>query len=160
MPSKLTEEMRESGRITRANRRTAATSQIREREASETQRRITQAQRSKLRTDEIREAASQRVSTQQQVAGNRRTQRVENAAIFGAANSSIGGSIGMVVALFFIMLILYLIVKNGSNFGTLVGSLGTFVHGLSSNNPLFVKNATNTTGAGISSAISTPGTGG
>ena len=124
---------------------------IREREASESARQVTQAQRSALRTSEIQTAAKERVSTQQEVAGNRRTQRIENAAVFGAANSSIGSSIGMIVALFFAMIIIYVFVKNGSQTGTLLGSIGTFVHGLSSNSPLFVqKTVLTTTGTGLS----------
>jgi uncharacterized membrane protein len=133
------EARRDQARIRRANRRQLTNEIIRERQGSEAARQLTQAQRSELKQADIRKAAESRVQTQQDVASNRRVQRVENAAIFGAANSSIGASIGMVVALFFIMIMIYVVVKNGSNFGKLTGSIGDFIAGLSSNNALFIK---------------------
>ena len=134
------EAVRDRARIKRANKKYETTQVIRERQSSEAARQATAAQRSSLRQSDVEKAARSRVETQQEVASNRRGQRVENAAIFGAANSSIGQSAGLIVALFFVMILLYLVVKNGSAFGSLMGSIGTFVQGLSSNTPLFTKN--------------------
>ena len=144
-PAELTKALRESGRVTRLNQKNAAKQQISVRNASEVGRRDTQSQRFQLREHEIQTAAQQRVSTQEEIAGNRRTQRIQNAALFDTANSSVGFSFGMIVALFFVMIIIYVIVTNGSNFGNLMGSVGTFISGLSSNSSLFVKKAADTT---------------
>jgi hypothetical protein len=140
------EAVRDRARIRRANKKQNTEQTIRERGASEEFKQDTAAQRSSLRQSDIEKAAASRIATQQEIAGNRRGQRVENAAIFGAANSSIGQSAGLIVALFFIMILLYIAVKNGSNFGGLMGSIGTFISGLSSNTPLFTKDKLTTSG--------------
>jgi hypothetical protein len=140
------EAVRDRARIKRLNQKQATDQVIRERQASEASRQATASQRSSLRQSDVETAARSRVETQQEVASNRRGQRVENAAIFGAANSSIGQSVRLIVALFFIMILLYIAVKNGSNFGGLMGSIGTFISGLSSNTPLFTKDKLTTSG--------------
>lgn len=138
MPTELTTAIREQGRQTRRNRKQAAQQQMIVREHSEQQRQATAVQRQQLRSQEIKERSQARLETQEELANMRRSQRIQNAAIFDTA-SSIKSSFGMVLILFFVMIVIYTIVKNGENFNTLTGSVGKFISGFSSNSPLFIK---------------------
>ena len=134
------EAVRDRARLTRLKKSQNTAETIKEREGSERARQSTASLKSTLKQNEIDRAARARISTQEEIASNRQGQRIENAALFGAANSSIGMSVGMIVALFFVMILIYVVVRNGKNFGTLMGSAGSFITGLSSNSALFIKN--------------------
>jgi cobalamin biosynthesis Mg chelatase CobN len=134
---------------TSANKTKTSSVDIEKSRQSEVFKQGTATSRSTLRKEEITHAANTRISTQEEIAGNRRQERATNAVLFGAANSSMGVSFGMIIALFFLLVIVYIVVTNGENFGTLLGSVGNFIRGLSSNTPLFVKNNHSDTSSGV-----------
>lgn len=150
-------EFRSKGKAQQEARTSAINKQMEERAYSEKLRQNTQYQRSRLREEEVSQRASSRIQTQKELSGERRQERATNAVLFGGANkvasSSIGQNIGILVALFFAMLILYHIVTNGPTFGKLTGSVATFIRGLTSNTVLFVKTDVSTDNVHDASAI-------
>lgn len=135
---------REKGRQRRSVERTRSRERTAERQASEAARQQTVERRVQLRQAEAEQRAVQKLQTQRDLASVNRQERLKTQVVQGgvgavsSGTSSIRNTFGLIAVLFFVMIFLYVIVKNGAAFGALTGSVGNFIHGLSSNKPLFV----------------------
>lgn len=136
---------RERGRQRRSVEKAKAVQRIAERQGSEEARTTAYRARAEIATEQRAASSQIRLQTQDELNSLQRRNRVTNQAVSGATGavtrSSIWSTIMLVASLFFLMIFIYVVVRNGEQFGGLAGSVGTFISGLSSNAPLFVASA-------------------
>jgi cobalamin biosynthesis Mg chelatase CobN len=130
---------RERGRQRRSVEKVKTQQRVIERQQSEAARVQAYQQRSDIAVQQKQAQASQRLETQKALAGVSRREQIITGTSRTVTKSSIWSTTVLLVALFFSMIILYVIVTNGSAFGNLAGSAGQWIQGLSSNKPLFVR---------------------
>lgn len=139
---------REKGRQRRSVEKARSVTRIQERVASESARRETVERRVQLRQQEIANRAVQRAQTQRDLAGIARSEKLKNQLIFGSTSavssgtSSIRSTAFLILTLFFVLIILYVLVRNSENVSGFLSGVGSFIRGLSSNAPLFQKTET------------------
>lgn len=136
---------RERGRQRRSVERTRSRERILERQASEAARQSTVERRVRLRQNETTQRAIQKLQTQRDLARINRQERFKNQvasgatdAVMAAPGTSVAKTFGLLFGLFFVIIVIYVSVVNGQALGGFLGTAGTFIHGLSSNSPLFV----------------------
>lgn len=130
---------RERGRQRRSVEKVKTQQRVIERQQSEAARIQSQQVKSQLAIQQRQAARAERVGTQSDLYGLRRREAVVSSATGAVTGSSIWSTVTLITTLFFVMILLYVIVTNGVKFGNLAGSVGTFIAGLSSNQPLFVR---------------------
>lgn len=130
---------RERGRQRRSVEKVKTQQRVIERQQSEAARIQAAQQKSEIAIAQKRAAAAQRIQTQKDLQGLQRRNEVVDNATGTVTSSSIWSTLMLITTLFFTMIVLYVIVRNGRAFGKLAGSAGTFIQGLSSNQPLFVR---------------------
>lgn len=130
---------RERGRQRRSVEKTKTQQRVIERQQSEAARVQAYQARSDIALAQKRAQAAQRVETQGALNSQARKEAVVDSVTGGVTGSSLWSTMVLIVTLFFGMIVLYVIVTNGSAFGQLTGSVGSFIQGLSSNQPLFVR---------------------
>jgi hypothetical protein len=121
---------RERGRQRRSVEKTKTAQRVIERQQSEAARVQAYQQRSEIAVAQSETIRSARTSSNRQ-------ERIEKS----VTGSSVWSTLIMLAALFFSMIVLYTIVRNGPAFGGLAGSMGSFISGLSSTKPLFIARA-------------------
>lgn len=130
---------RERGRQRRSVEKKKTEERIRERQESEAARTAAYQRRADIQANLRARNAQQRIQTQGQLAGLQRKERVINSATGTVTDTSLWSTLMLMTALFFGMIIIYVIVSNGGQFGKLTGQIGGWIAGLSSNQPLFVR---------------------
>lgn len=130
---------RERGKQRRSVEKVKTQQRVIERQQSEAARVNAYQQRSDIAIAQKRAQAIQRVETQDQLNALARRERVITSAQNTVTRSSIWSTVVLLISLFFGMIILYVLVTNGETFGRVAGTAGTWIKGLSSNEPLFVK---------------------
>lgn len=153
---------RERGRVRRATEKSRTNERIRERQASEAARISSRQQQATIAQQTMEARKTQRVQTQAELNALRNRQRVVVGTQRTVTNSSVWSTVVMIFFLMFGMIVIYVLVTNGQAFGNIAGTIGNFVHGLSSNSPLFVatpkdsgnagQNAGSIVGGGVSVA--------
>ncbi len=111
---------------------------IRERNASESARIQSRRTQAQIAEQTMRSRRVQRVQTQEELNAVRNRQRLVVGTQRTVTNTSIWSTVVMVFFLTFGMIVLYILVTNGEKFGALASSIGNFIHGISTNTPLFV----------------------
>lgn len=135
---------REKGRQRRSVEKVKTKQRVIERQQSETARVASAAQRSAIVQSQNEQRRVQRVQTQRDLNALKQDSQpgfVSNAA--GSIGGSVTGSsawstLVTLTTLFFIIIIAYLIVTNGQQFGSFTGKAGSFIQTLSSTKPIFV----------------------
>lgn len=150
---------RTRGSERRATATHVASEHVRERQQSEAARVASRQSQADIAQRTMEARRIQRVQTQAELNAVRNRQRLVVGTQRTVTNTSIWSTIVMVFFLTVGMIILYILVTNGTKFGAVAGGIGNFIHGLSSNAPLFVTKPTNTTPA-PSTSPSTGGGGG
>lgn len=133
---------RERGRQRRSVVKAQNVQRVLERQGSEAARTQGYAERAEIARQQRAASGEQRVETQKELAGLARKQKVISSATGSVTGSSIWSTITLLVTLWFVMVIIYIIVRNGEAFGGFAGGVGSFIQGLSSDKPLFVATAT------------------
>lgn len=111
---------------------------IRERNASEAARIQSRRTQAQIAEQTMQSRRVQRVQTQEELNAVRNRQRLIVGTQRTVANTSIWSTVVMVFFLTFGMIVLYILVTNGEKFGALASGIGNFIHGISTNTPLFV----------------------
>lgn len=130
---------RERGRQRRSVEKTKTQQRVIERQQSEAARVQAAQNRSDIAIAQKRAQGATRVETQGALNRQARKEAVVDSATGAVTGSSLWSTLTLLVTLFFGMIVLYVIVTNGSSFGQLTGSVGTFIQGLSTNQPLFIR---------------------
>lgn len=130
---------RERGKQRRSVEKVKTSQRVIERQQSEAARTAAYQNRANIQANLKSQQAQQRIQTQEQLAGLQRRERVITGVTKSATSTSTWSTLMLVTALFFGMIILYVIVTNGGQFGNLTGQVGGWIAGLSSNQPLFVR---------------------
>lgn len=132
-------KVRERGRVRRSVERTKAQTKILERQESERARVETARQRAAISVDAQRQRNAQRIQTQQDLKNLQSRRTVVTDTGKAVRQTSAWETLMMLTALFFAMILIYVLVTNGQAFGNLAGTIGTWIQGVSSNKPLYVK---------------------
>lgn len=132
-------KVRERGRVRRSVERTKAQTKILERQESEKARVETAQRRAQISVEAQRQRNAQRVQTQSDLNSLQSRRAVVNTGAKAVSQTSAWSTLMLLTALFFLMILIYVIVSNGVAFGNLAGSAGTWIQGISSNKPLYVK---------------------
>jgi preprotein translocase subunit SecF len=119
---------RERGRQRRSVEKTKTAQRVIERQQSEAARVAAHQQKSSISIEQSEAIREGRQSAKRQ-------ERVERS----VTGSGVWSTLMMLTFLFFGMIILYVLVHHGGEYGHLAGGIGSFISGLSSNTPLFVK---------------------
>lgn len=130
---------RERGRQRRSVEKIKTNERIRERQESEAARTAAYQRRADIQSGLKARTAEQRVQTQQELVGLQRREKIITGTTKTVTGTSTWSTIMLVTSLFFGMILLYVIVTNGGQFGNLAGQVGGWIAGLSSNQPLFVR---------------------
>lgn len=130
---------RERGRQRRSVEKAKATQSIRERQASEAARLATYQQRTAISLEANKARQAQRIQTQENLNSLRSRQTIVDSGTRVITRTSAWSTIMMLTFLFFAMILIYILVRNGAQFGNLAATAGTWIQGLSSNKPLFIK---------------------
>jgi len=130
---------RERGRQRRSVEKVKTNQRIRERQESEAARTAAYQRRADIQANLRSRNAEARVQTQEQLVGLQRREKVITGATRTVTGTSAWSTLMLVTALFFGMIILYVIVTNGGQFGSFTGQIGSWIAGLSSNQPLFIR---------------------
>jgi len=130
---------RERARQRRANTKLKTNQVIRERQESEAARVAAAREKAAINVEQMQARQRQRVEATSDIAGIQRRERAITGAQRSVTGSDVWSTIVLIVGLFFGMIILYVLVTNGSQFGKLAGTAGIWIRGLSSNQPLFVR---------------------
>lgn len=137
---------RERGRQRRSVEKAKTTQRVAERQQSEAARVQAYAARAEIAQQQLEAKRVQRVQTQRDLMSLRDENKPSRVSEVG---SSIGGSITSstpwatlmtITTLFFVMIIVYVIVTNGQQFGSFASKAGSFIATLSSTKPIFVSN--------------------
>ena len=130
---------RERGRQRRSVEKVKTDQRVKERQQSEAARVAAYQQRADIQANLRARNAEQRVSTQEQLAGLQRKEKVISGATGTVTGTSAWSTLMLLTSLFFAMIVIYVIVSNGGQFGKLTGQIGSWIAGLSSNQPLFIR---------------------
>lgn len=141
------ETIRTTGEERRSTISHKASENIREREASESARIASRQAQSRIAIEQGETRKQQRIQTQEELNSLRNRQRAYSGSVSTVTRSSVWSTVVMVFFLMFGMIAIYVLVTNGSQFGAIAGTVGNFIHGLSSNTPLFVENPKSATPA-------------
>jgi len=133
--------IRERGRQRRSVEKTKTTQRVVERQQSESARVSAYQERSNIAIAQREASRKVRVGTQSDINALSRREKVITGATKSVTKTSVWSTLIMLTGLFFFMIIIYVIVTNGSKFGDFTGGVGSFISGLSSTKPLFVKKA-------------------
>ena len=130
---------------------------IRERNASEAARIQSRASQSEIAKQTLEARRVQRVQTQEELNSLRHRDRVISGTQSTVSRSSIWSTFVMLFFLGFGMIAIYILVTNGTAFGGIASTVGNFIHGISSNTPLFVKKPTDSTTSSSPGITTNPG---
>lgn len=135
---------RERGRQRRSVEKAKTQQRVIERQQSEAARVSAYRQRSEIAIAQRAANRQQRVQTQKDLQQLQRNDRIVQGTSKAVTSTSVWSTLMLFTTLMFGMILLYVLVTNGQAFGNLAGSVGTFIQGLSSNQPLFVRKEAST----------------
>lgn len=136
----------ERGSQRRATASHVTNERVRERNASEAARIASRAKQADIARQTMEARRTQRVQTQEDLNAVRNRQRLTVGTQRTVTNTSIWSTVVMLFFLAIGMIIIYVLVTNGAAFGTLAGTAGKFIQGVSTNMPLFVAKPTPSSG--------------
>lgn len=129
---------------------------IRERQLSEQARISSRQAQADIAAKTMEQRRLQRTQTQQELNAIRNRQRVVSGTTTTVTRSSVWSTMVMITFLVFGMIVVYILVTNGQAFGAIAGTIGNFIHGLSSNSPLFISTSPGGTSGSGSTQPSSP----